>query len=172
MNKFIPKMYQESIYTINYNKLKTKQIKCLLFDLDNTCVGYHEKTPNQNLIQLFKKLKKMGFRVIIFSNAPKKRLVPFQKLSVICHPSSKKPFQKNFHKILTQYHYQKEEVCIIGDQLFTDIYGGNKAGIITCLVEPLSQEDFILTKILRQLERLIFKKMSQEGILLKGEYYE
>ena len=151
MKNFIPKIYQESIYKIDYQKLKQKQIKCLLFDLDNTCVEWHEKIPNQSLKKLMKELTNQGFQIIIFSNSPKKRLLPFQNLNVECHPSSRKPFRHNFEKILNQYHLEKEEVCIIGDQLFTDILGGNKVGILTCLVEPLSNEDFILTKIFRGL---------------------
>lgn len=172
MRFLIPKMYQESIYTINYQKLKQKKVKCLLFDLDNTCVGYHEKNPTEQLIKLFQKLTKLGFRVIIFSNATRKRLQPFKKLDVICHPESKKPLSKNFNKILKEYNLKKEEVCIIGDQLFTDIMGGNKVGIITCLVEPLTKEDFILTKIFRAMEESNFKKMEKKGILKKGVYYD
>lgn len=172
MNLLIPNMYQESIYTIDYKKLKKKKVKCLLFDLDNTCVGYHEKKPTKELKQLFLNLKKQGFQVIIFSNATKKRLHPFQELNVICHPTSKKPLRRNFNKILTKYHYQKEEVCIIGDQLFTDIYGGNKVGIMTCLVNPLTKEDFILTKIFRTMENFIYRKLSKKGILTRGEFYE
>lgn len=172
MNLLIPKMYQESIYTINYKKLKKKGITCLLFDLDNTCVGYHEKNPTKELKKLFKNLNQLGFRVIIFSNATKTRLVPFNNLEVVCHPSSKKPLTHNFKKILKKYHYQKEEVCIIGDQLFTDIYGGNKVGIMTCLVNPLTKEDFILTRIFRTMEGRIFKKLNKKGILRKGEYYD
>lgn len=145
---------------------------CLLFDLDNTCVGYHDKKPTLELAKLFKKLQKKGFRVIIFSNAPKKRLIPFKDLQVICHHSSKKPFRHNFIKIINQYHYQPSEVCIIGDQLFTDIYGGNRVGITTCLVNPLTQEDFILTKLLRKMETKLFKKMSRTGAFKRGEYYE
>ena len=71
-----------------------------------------------------------------------------------------------------QYHYKKTEVCIIGDQLFTDILGGNKAGIITCLVDPLSTKDFIFTKIFRTLEHFTFKKLEKNNILTKGVYYE
>lgn len=171
MSLLRPKMYQESIYTIDYQKLKKQKIKCLLFDLDNTCVGYHEKNPTKELKQLFKNLTKMGFKVIIFSNAPKKRLAPFTNLGVECHPSSQKPLGRNFKKILKKYQYQTCEVCIIGDQLFTDIIGGNKVGIITCLVEPLSNEDFILTKIFRSMEGISFKKMNKKGLLKKGEYY-
>lgn len=172
MNKLIPNMYQKSIYTINYENLKKNKVKCLLFDLDNTCVGYHEKLPTKELQELFQKLTKMGFKVIIFSNSPSKRLAPFSNLKVVIHPSSRKPFKRNFEKILKKYHYQKKDVCIIGDQLFTDILGGNKVGIKTCLVDPLTNEDFIFTKIFRASEQIIFKRLAKKDILTKGVYYE
>jgi len=172
MKLFIPKMYQESIYTIDYDKLKRNNVKCLLFDLDNTCVGYHDKFPTKELEELFNNLTQKGFKVIIFTNAPQKRVVPFVKLHIICHSSSKKPFKKNFQKIMKQYHLAKEEICIIGDQLFTDILGGNKVGIYTCLVDPLTNKDFILTKIFRMTEQIFFKIMNYKDILKKGEYYD
>lgn len=172
MKNLIPDMYQESIYTINYEKLKTENVKCLLFDLDNTCVGYHEKNPTKELKKLFKKLTKMNFKIIIFSNATSKRLEPFNTLNVILHSASRKPFKKNFYKILTNYSYEKSEVCIIGDQLFTDILGGNRIGIKTCLVNPMTNEDFIFTKLFRAIEELIFKKFAKKNILIKGEYYD
>lgn len=172
MKLFIPKMYQQSIYTIDYDKLKKNNIKCLLFDLDNTCVGYHEKLPTRELEELFETLTKKGFKVIIFTNAPQKRVVPFIKMHVICHSSSKKPFKKNFQKIMKKYRLAKEEICIIGDQLFTDILGGNRVGIHTCLVEPLSNHDFIFTKLLRLIEQIVFKTMEIKGNLTKGEYYD
>lgn len=172
MKYLIPNMYQKNIYTINYEKLKKQNIKCLLFDLDNTCVGYHEKNPSKELKTLFTKLTKMGFKVIIFTNALPKRIEPFNNLKVIIHPASKKPFKKNFIKIIKQYDYKEKEVCIIGDQLFTDILGGNKVGIKTCLVDPLTTEDFILTKIFRSIEQIIFKLFTKKNILIKGVYYE
>ena len=67
MKLFTPKLYQESIYTIDYDKLKKRNIKCLLFDLDNTCIGYKEKTPTKELENLFNTLTKKGFKVIIFT---------------------------------------------------------------------------------------------------------
>lgn len=165
-------MYQESIYKINYQKLKDKKIKCLLFDLDNTCVPFHINKPPKQLKELMKQLTNQGFLVILFSNSPKKRVDQFKELNIILHPSSRKPFSKKFINILKQYQLKKEEVCIIGDQLFTDILGGNKVGIHTCLVNPLTKEDFILTKITRILEQIMFSKMKKKGILTKGDYYE
>lgn len=172
MKRFIPDMYQKSIYEMDYKALKKKRIRLLLFDLDNTCVGYHEKYPTNEMKKLFNKLEKMGFTVIIFSNAPKKRLIPFQELGVICHHSSMKPFSYHFKKVMAKYQFKREEVCIIGDQLFTDIRGGNKAGIVTCLVDPLTEEDFIFTKIFRAMEGFVFAKFFRQDILKKGRYYE
>ena len=49
MNYFYPDIYSQSIHTINYDKLLEKKIKCLLFDLDNTCIPYIEKEPTKEL---------------------------------------------------------------------------------------------------------------------------
>ena len=162
MKLLTPTIYYKDIYIIDYQKLKKQGIKCLLFDLDNTCVGYHEKLPTKKLEELFNKLKKMNFQVIIFSNARKKRIEPFKKLSIICHPLSKKPLKFNFKKLMKKYNYKKEEICIIGDQLFTDVLGGNRVGIMTCLVEPLTKDDFIITKIFRKIENHIKSKRSYQ----------
>ena len=79
MENFYPDVYQKSIYTINYEKLKENGIKCLLFDLDNTCVPYVDKLPSKKLKNLFEDLQDLGFKIIIFSNSNKNRLEPFKK---------------------------------------------------------------------------------------------
>lgn len=173
MDKLIPDMYQKSIYHIDYEKLRSDGIKCLLFDLDNTCVPTKEKNPNKKLIEQFDKLKDLGFKVIIFSNAGKKRLKPFKKtLDVDCSYSSRKPLRGKFNKIMKKFGYDLSETAIIGDQIFTDILGGNKVGIKTILINPMSSYDLPITKISRMLERKVMKKMSKKGILTKGKYYE
>lgn len=173
MDIFVPDMYQKSIYSINYEKLLDSGIKCLLFDLDNTCVPYVEKVPSKKLISLFDSLKDMGFKVIIFSNASKKRLEPFKnELLVDCSYSSKKPSKRKFLKVLKMFNFDLSEVAIIGDQLFTDIFGGNRIGIKTILVNPMSDKDMPVTKIFRFLEKIQYRKMSKRGILILGKYYE
>ena len=173
MDIFIPDMYQKSIYSINYEKLYEDGIKCLLFDLDNTCVPYVEKTPSKKLKDLFDRLKDMGFKVIIFSNATKKRLEPFKNgLLVDCSYSSRKPSKRKFLKVLKMFKYDLSETAIIGDQLFTDIYGGNRVGIKTILVNPMSDKDLFVTKLFRILEKGQFNKMKKRGILTLGKYYE
>lgn len=173
MEKFIPDMYQKSIYHIDYDKLKENGIKCLLIDLDNTCVPYKDKEPNKKLIDLFEMLKDMDFKVIIFSNASKKRLYPFKNtLNVDCSAFSRKPFTGKLLKVLKMFKYDLSEVAIIGDQLYTDILCGNRVGIKTILVNPMSKDDLLFTKIFRSLENRQFKKMEKMDILKKGKYYE
>ena len=173
MDNFIPDMYQKSIYHIDYDKLKENGIKCLLFDLDNTCVPFKDTEPNKKLIELFETLKDMDFKVIIFSNAKKKRLLPFKNgLNVDCSASSRKPGTKKLLKILKIFGYRLSEVALIGDQLYTDMLCGNKVGIMTILVNPMSKDDLLFTKFFRFLEKGKFKKFAKMGILKKGKYYE
>lgn len=173
MDNFIPDMYQKSIYHIDYEKLKNDGIKCLLFDLDNTCIPFKDKEPNKKLIDLFETLKDMDFKVIIFSNASKKRIAPFKRgLNVDCSAKSRKPSTKKLLKIMDMFKYELSEVAIIGDQLYTDMLCGNKVGIKTILVNPMSKDDMFFTKLFRFLEKKKYKKFAKMGILKKGKYYE
>ncbi len=173
MEKYIPDMYQQSIYTIDYQMLLDKGIKCLLFDLDNTLVPITDRKPTKKLKELFDDLKSKGFKVIIFSNSHRKRLKPFkEELNVDCCASARKPFKEKFLLILREYRYSVNEVAIIGDQILTDILGGNKVGILTVLINPISNKDFFLTKINRFRERRIMKKLRDKNLFSKGRYYE
>ena len=167
-------MYQKSIYHIDYDKLQDNGIKCLLIDLDNTCVPYQDKEPNKKLIDLFETLKDMDFKIIIFSNALKGRIKPFKDvLNVDCLARANKPYKKNFLKVIKLFNYDLSEVAIIGDQLYTDILGGNKVGIKTILVNPMSSDDMFITRfIYRTLEKRIYKKLMSKNILIRGKYYE
>ncbi|MEE3342957.1 MAG: YqeG family HAD IIIA-type phosphatase [Bacilli bacterium] len=172
MDYFYPDLYQKSIYDINYKKLKNLKIKCLLFDLDNTCVPYKENSINNKLKKLFKELKQMGFEVILFSNSPNKRLKKFKYLNIDYNALSLKPLSYSFNKIIKKYKYKKDEICIIGDQLFTDIYGGNKVGIKTCLVDPLTDYDLFFTRITRHFENKKINKYEKKGKFKRGNYYD
>ena len=143
-------------------------------DLDNTCVPYKDKEPNKKLIELFETLKDMDFKLIIFSNAPKKRIAPFKKiLNVDALARAGKPNKKNFLKVLKLFNYNLSDVVIIGDQLYKDILGGNRVGIKTILVNPMSKDDMFLTKLIfRNLEKIKYKELEKKGLLKRGKYYE
>ena len=168
-----PDMYKKDIYSIDYKKLKNCGIKCILFDLDNTLVPYYRSKPTRKLKDFIEKLKDMGFKVIIFSNSNKKRLTPFKEiLQVDCSASSRKPREKKFKKVLEEYKFEQSEVSIIGDQVMTDVFGGNRMGIFSILTSPISNKEPIWTKINRLRENRVIKKLEKKGIFKRGEFYE
>lgn len=173
MEIYIPDIYQKSIYAIDYQKLINRGIKCLLFDLDNTLVPISEKKPNKKLKELIENLKMMGFKVVIFSNSNKRRLLPFKnELQVDCSASSRKPRPTKFLQVLKIYGYTINEVAIIGDQILTDVVGGNRIGITTILVNPISTKDFFWTRFNRKKEKKIMLKLRDNDLFTKGRYYE
>ena len=74
MEKYIPDIYAKSIYDINYDNLKERGIKCILFDLDNTLVPTHTKDPSKKLLDFMEKLKDDDFTLIIYSNSGSRRV--------------------------------------------------------------------------------------------------
>ena len=172
MEMFVPDMYQQSIYTINYKKLKKKGIKCLIFDLNNTLASYEVDYPDNKLRELMFEIEK-EFKVIILSNSSKNRVRPFkEKLNIDSAFKAKKPFKKKYKKIMSIYNYKDSEIAVIGDMLLTDILGGNKMGFTTILVNGISEEEPFCVRCARVIERRIIKKLNDKGILFKGKYYE
>ncbi|WP_069998214.1 YqeG family HAD IIIA-type phosphatase [Cellulosilyticum sp. I15G10I2] len=156
IKKFFPTHYLKSIYEIDIKALQEEGIKGIIFDIDNTLVPYDEAEPNDKIITFFGKLREAGFKITLVSNNTEDRVIKFnEKLKVFAIHKSKKPLTKSFKKALRLMDCQKEEAIIVGDQIFTDIYGGNKAGIKTILVVPVSDKDEWITKIKRGLEKKV-----------------
>ena len=115
----------------------------------------------------------MGFKLIVFSNSGKKRIKPFkEELEVDCAFSCKKPMRKKFDVILRDYKYAISEVVIVGDNIVTDVLGGNKVGITTILVNPISNKERPQAKALRLYEKHIMKKLARRELFFRGKYYE
>ena len=168
LTKFEPNFYFENIYKVDYKKLKKNNIKNLLIDLDNTIVKPDSKKFTKKEINHLKKLQK-DFLVIIFSNSPKKRVSNFTKNTNINYNyTSLKPSHIGFNKVFKKYNLKKEETAIIGDQILTDVLGGNTYNITTVLLKPLVTKDFIITKPNRFIENIIFKKLEKKDIFKRS----
>lgn len=173
MDKFIPDIYQKSIFAIDYEKLKNKGIKCILFDLDNTIAPINVEKPSRELKDLVADIELLGIKVIILSNSGKARVRPFKEgLNVDSSFNSKKPLKKKYKKIIDIYGFSDTEIACIGDQLLTDIFGANRMGFTSILVNPISDNDYIWTKFNRIFERKLFKHFCRQGLFQKDEYYE
>ena len=173
MDKYIPDMYVKSIFNINYSKLRDLGIKCLIFDLDNTLALVHENLVLDEVKEKIKELKK-EFHVCIISNGFRKRIKPLcESLDLEFFSFSMKPSTRAFKKFLNKYKdYTKKDICLIGDQLMTDVKAGKGFGIFTILVDPLSEKEQKITSFNRFFERRRLKVLTSMGILERGKYYE
>lgn len=171
MNLFRPDMYKKDIFEIDYQKLKDKGIKCLIFDLDNTLgLLEHERCPAKAK-KLLKGLQK-DFLILISSNNTKKRIKPYLKdLGIGGVAFSLKPLTRGLRKIKRDYGLKKKEMVMIGDQIVTDILSGNKFKIMTILVDPLGKKDLKITGLNRAIETKIIKYYNKRGLFERGKYY-
>ena len=168
MNKFKPKMYYKSIFDINYKLLKEKNIKVIIFDLDNTIITVDEDLPSDKVINLFNKISE-DFKVFIASNNNKPRVKKIgDSLNVHGFYKVSKPTKKTRKLLLHKYDVKMEEVAIVGDQIVTDIFMGNRLHMQTILVDPLGERDLKITYFNRFLEKQILKIIK----LKRGDYYD
>lgn len=173
MERYIPDVYQKSIFTIDYDCLMDRGISYLLMDLDNTIAPINMKTPNDKIKDLFKELDEKGFKVIIFSNTTVSRVRKFAEvLNVEYYAKCFKPFAKSYLKVIANDDLNISSIACIGDQLFTDVYGGNRMGMTTVLVNPISQKDCFITTFNRLREKAVYKKLRDNNLFTKGKYYE
>ena len=172
MSLFLPNIYKKNIFEIPYQKLKKEGIKCLVFDLDNTLGLVSNRSCPEETKKLIKELKK-DFIVVICSNNNKKRIqIYLDELEVDGISWSLKPTTRGLSIIKRKYQLKKEEMCMIGDQLLTDILSGKIFSIKTVLVDPLGKKDLKITGLNRKIENCIIKRYEKKRIFKRGNYYE
>ena len=152
--------------------MKEKKIRCIIFDLDNTLLIFDEKKISNKTIELIHKLKE-DFDVIIMSNNFRRSISKICDCLYVDYISfALKPLSKGFNEVKRRYKYEENEICIIGDQIISDVLGGNNANIMTILVDPLCNKDLKITKINRIFEKYILKRLKKKNALERGKYYE
>ncbi|WP_280768536.1 YqeG family HAD IIIA-type phosphatase [Salipaludibacillus daqingensis] len=166
LNKFIPDKYVQSVFELSMEELKEQGIKGIITDLDNTLVEWDREDATEDLIAWFEKLRDSGFQIVIVSNNNEKRVKHFadpHKITFI--HSARKPLSKAFKTACKLMNLKREETVVIGDQLLTDILGGNRGGFQTILVVPVAQTDGLLTKFNRRIEQKVFSAMKRKGLI-------
>lgn len=165
-DKFVPTWYCNSIYEIDFAKLKSLGIKYVLSDLDNTLVGYDVPTPTDKTINLINYLKEINLELIVISNNTKKRLDTFCNFYKIRYLSNAcKPFKGKLLKFLDEKEINKSNCVLIGDQLLTDVWCAKKAKLNSILVEPLQKKESIKTYFNRKIDKRLRNKYRTKGKL-------
>ncbi|MED3624513.1 YqeG family HAD IIIA-type phosphatase [Neobacillus thermocopriae] len=166
LKQFLPDEHVKSILDIKPEQLKSRGIKGIITDLDNTLVEWDRPSATPTLIQWFEEMKKHQILVTIVSNNNEDRVKAFaDPLGIPYIFQARKPLGRAFNKALSQMGIKKEEAVVIGDQLLTDVLGGNRSGFHTILVVPVAQTDGFFTKFNRFVERRIMNWFKKKGLL-------
>ena len=166
--KFYPKRLADSSYIIDYHKLYQEGYRGILFDVDNTLVE-HGADATPRAMELFDRLKQIGFQTCLISNNSEERVKRFNKdIKANYIFDAKKPSTKNYMKACKLMGTGIDNTVFVGDQLFTDVYGANRIGMMTYLVKPIHPKEKIQIVIKRRLERIVlyfYRKALAKGRL-------
>ena len=166
LKNFLPSEYVKSIFHINPEKLKEQGIKGIITDLDNTLVEWDRPSATPELIEWFEQMKKHNIKIMIVSNNNEKRVKAFcDPLEISFIHKARKPLGSAFRQSIKAMGIKREEAVFIGDQLLTDVLGGNRAGIYTILVVPVTQSDGFFTRFNRAVERRIMATFKRKGLI-------
>lgn len=156
--KWYPNAYFNNVEQINVGFLHKNRIKALILDVDNTLINYH-KEMKETVIHWVEELKAQGIKLYILSNTNHKEKVEevAKNLAIPYRNFAKKPFKSGFLKVQKDLKEQAKNIGVVGDQIFTDILGGNRCNMFTILVEPIDSRDFWYTAWKRPIENKIKK---------------
>lgn len=169
---FYPKMYVASVTEIKPELLKELGIRGILFDLDNTIVRRDSERFTPEVAEWLSDLKRHGFKLGIVSNNSRKRVraiaVP---LAVPAVHRAVKPWVGPFRRALKMLGTSPRETALIGDQIFTDIFGGNLTGLYTILVVPMKGKEFWGTRLFsRPLEKVVLARLKKCTEVFHGKW--
>lgn len=164
-----PSAFVESVPMIDIAELKRRGINVLLTDLDNTLVPWRSYDIAPETVTWINDAAKQGMKLCIVSNtrAGKRLRELAASLGIPCVKRGLKPRRGGFRQALELLRAQPEHAAVIGDQLFTDILGGNRLGLYTVLVRPLHHREFIGTKVSRFFERMVLRLLERRGMICR-----
>ena len=164
LEKFYPDYMYTSIWDIEEGLFKKNNIKYVVLDIDNTLVPYTTKKPTGSALGFLKRLERENIKFAFLSNNNKKRVKLFNKeIGAIFVSHAKKPLLFGMNKVMKKLGAEKDSTILIGDQVFTDIYTGNRCGVKTMLVKPIEAKETPFFGIKRHYERIVLEKFRSEN---------
>jgi len=160
---FFPKEAADSVFDIDYDKLWLAGISGLIFDIDNTLVTFDVAKPPAEIVNLLAGLADKGFSICLLSNNSKKRVRGFSES--LCYPHiwrAKKPGRGGISRAMSHLGLEKDQVALIGDQIFTDCLGGNRFGVHTILTKPIANRDELTVKLKRLPEKMVLRSYAKK----------
>lgn len=159
MKKLYPNLYLKKVEDITIEILIKNKIKLLILDVDNTLIDYY-KNLTEEVVNWAKEMKGQGIKLYILSNTNDKRKVKkvAEVLGIQYKNFAMKPLKKGFKYVQKQTNMKPENIAVVGDQIFTDVLGGNRCNMFTILVDPIDdKKEYWYTAWKRPIENKIKK---------------
>ncbi|HXE72273.1 MAG TPA: YqeG family HAD IIIA-type phosphatase [Candidatus Nitrosotenuis sp.] len=169
LSQLCPGMWVQRVEHIDLEELRSRGFVALFFDLDNTLVSWRHYRIRPEILAWIERARELGFRMCGISNClfgwRVRRLS--QMLQVPAIPRARKPGGQAYRDAMALVRSRPENTVVIGDQLFTDILGGNRMGFFTILVNPVDRTEYLaLTPIVYRLrEKLLLFRLRRRGML-------
>lgn len=161
---FKPSFMLNSVTDISVSFLKENGITALLLDVDNTIITYKGNRLVSGFAKWRDELLKSGIKILILSNGKSERLKATAKKAELDYlPMACKPLPFKYFKAIKKLDATKKSTAIVGDQIFTDILGGNIVGIKSILLKPIKLETQTSFKIRRYFENKLLKMWERKA---------
>lgn len=156
-------MYVDTLLDIPLEELEKAGIRAFILDLDNTITEWNSHDLRLEVEAWFSAIKQQGFKACILSNNGEQRILQIAKrLDIPFIHRARKPLRGSFLRAVALMQVKPAEAAVIGDQIFTDILGGNRSGLYTILVKPLAKREFYGTKFSRVMEFFVLHRFNRQ----------
>lgn len=147
-----------AVVDIDLIALQTRGIRGIILDLDNTIVPWGSREVSPLLAGWISRARDAGIRLCIVSNNMGGRVTRIAAtLGLPIVTGALKPRRKALRRALSVMGTTPEATALVGDQLLTDILGGNRLGVHTILVRPQARREFVVTRLARLVERILLR---------------
>lgn len=162
----IPSARADSVTDIDPGFLRSRGIRGVILDLDNTLAPWHGGEADARAADWVRRMAAEGFRLCIASNT--RRLGRLQRLAgelgVAYVTRCQKPRRGGFLAAMECLGTAPSETAVVGDQIFTDVLGGNRLGLLTVLTQRLSGKEFAGTHLSRLCEKMVCAYLRRRGL--------
>jgi len=161
IKKLLPDYTVANVMCLDKAFYESHGIKAVIFDIDNTLVRHTQLTPTDEVCEYFEFLKKLGIKYAIVSNNTVERVEAFCKnLGVVYYGKALKPRKKFLKKTIEALGVAAQETCLVGDQIFTDMYGANRMNFLSVMVTAVGEDETSFVSFKRRFEKSILGKNS------------
>lgn len=156
---------EKGVTEIRPDELRRLGIEAVLLDLDNTLVGWQRHDVSDEVLEWLDTLRQSGMGLYLVSNTRFGRRLEAlsRQLGIPFVRRAWKPRRRGFVAAMDALGVGPEKTAMVGDQMFTDVLGGNRLGLYTMMVRPMARREFIGTKISRAFERLLLRRFRAQG---------